>query len=170
MNHIRIPDWQSRGRGFESHLLHGRMAVPPSTNTDEDGNVLAVYDDGDLGVYAHRNGTTKADIDASHSIDNTSAGGTRKGETLHTFSFVDGLELEKGNIIHRGKIDFSSTWAKEKVQSVLDNSYGIFHYGINARSGGNFDIKLDAVSEGLVGGIYNGSQIVNGIYASSRDA
>ena len=22
MNHIRIPDWQSRGRGFESHLLH----------------------------------------------------------------------------------------------------------------------------------------------------
>ena len=148
----------------------GRMAVPPSTHTDEDGNVLAVYDDGDLGVYAHRNGTTKADIDASHSIDNTSAGGTRKGETLHTFSFVDGLELEKGNIIHRGKIDFSSTWAKEKVQSVLDNSYGIFHYGINARSGGNFDIKLDAVSEGLVGGIYNGSQIVNGIYASSRDA
>ena len=25
MNHIRIPDWQSRGRGFESHLLHGTL-------------------------------------------------------------------------------------------------------------------------------------------------
>ena len=25
MNHIRIPDWQSRGRGFESHLLHVRF-------------------------------------------------------------------------------------------------------------------------------------------------
>jgi len=25
MNHIRIPDWQSRGRGFESHLLQGRI-------------------------------------------------------------------------------------------------------------------------------------------------
>ena len=24
MNHIRIPDWQSRGRGFESDLLHSR--------------------------------------------------------------------------------------------------------------------------------------------------
>ena len=25
MSDIRIPDWQSRGRGFESHLLHGRL-------------------------------------------------------------------------------------------------------------------------------------------------
>src|SRR5690606_2505198 len=80
----------------------GRMAVPPSTHTDEDGNVLAVYDDGDLGVYTHSDGTTKADIDKNHSMSNTSANGNKVGETLHTFSFVDGSELEKGIIVPTG--------------------------------------------------------------------
>ncbi|WP_340067330.1 RHS repeat-associated core domain-containing protein [Ascidiimonas aurantiaca] len=144
--------------------------APFSTHTDEDGNVLAVYDDGDLGVYAHENGTTAADVDRIHSNGNTSAGGTRKGETLHTFSFVDGAELEEGNIVATGKIDFDSKWAENKVQTVLDDSNGIVDYGLNAGSGKEFDIKLDAVEEGKSGGIYYGSQIKDGVYASARDA
>ncbi|MGP1994270.1 DUF6443 domain-containing protein [Zobellia laminariae] len=143
---------------------------PFSTHTDEDGNVLAVYDDGDLGVYTHENGTKVADIDSSHSNENTSAGGSRKGETLHTFSFVDGAELEEGNIVATGKIDFDSNWAQDKVQTVLDDSNGIVDYGLNAGNGEEFDIKLDAVKEGKAGGIYYGSQIKDGVYASARDA
>jgi len=34
-----------------------------SIHEDEDGNVIAEYDDGDYSVYQHTNGTTKADID-----------------------------------------------------------------------------------------------------------
>lgn len=167
-----MPEWSSYAYTFNNpvNFTDPTGMIGESTHTDEDGNVLAVYDDGDTGVYAHKNGTTKADIDACHSNDDTSADGTKKGVTLHIFSFVDGTELEKGNIVHVGKIDFSSTWAQDKVQSVLDNSYGIVHYGINARSTGDFDIKLDAEKEGLAGGIYNGSQITKGVYASARDA
>ena len=144
--------------------------APFSTHTDSDGNVLAVYDDGDLGVYSHDNASTKADIDSNYSLSDTSAGGTKKGETLHTFSFVQGAELEKGNIVATGKIDFESTWAGDKVQTVLDEAGNIGDYALNARSGEDFDVKLDAVEEGLSGGIYNGSQITEGVYASARDA
>lgn len=34
-----------------------------STHTDAYGNVLAVYEDGDLGVYKHDGAKTKGDID-----------------------------------------------------------------------------------------------------------
>ncbi len=34
-----------------------------SHHEDEDGNFIAVYDDGDTGVYEHENGTTKEDVD-----------------------------------------------------------------------------------------------------------
>ena len=38
-----------------------------STHTDSSGNVLAVYNDGDLGVYMHDDASTKKDIDKKHS-------------------------------------------------------------------------------------------------------
>lgn len=50
-----------------------------STHTDEDGNVVAVYDDGDLGVYKHQGQVTKADISSKHNAKNTSAGGAKNG-------------------------------------------------------------------------------------------
>ena len=34
MNHIRIPDWQSRGRGFESHLLQGTTRLVADQGDD----------------------------------------------------------------------------------------------------------------------------------------
>ena len=61
-----------------------------STHTDENGNVLDVYDDGDLGVYVHPNGTTTADVNKKHSSSNTSAGGTKKGETYYWDEFRKG--------------------------------------------------------------------------------
>lgn len=55
---------------------------PTSTHTDKDGNVIAIYNDGDLGVYRHEEAKTKADVDKSYSSDNTSAGGEKMGVTL----------------------------------------------------------------------------------------
>ena len=42
----------------------GRSAeeAPESTHLDEDGNLIAIVEDGDNGVYQHANGTTESDI------------------------------------------------------------------------------------------------------------
>ena len=50
-----------------------------STHIDEDGNVIAEYNDGDDGVYVHANGTTLEDIECSYTCNNTSAGGQNIG-------------------------------------------------------------------------------------------
>ena len=58
------------------------MAVE-STHTDEDGNLIAEYNDGDDGVYKHANGTTKEDLDKVHNslalMNPTGAGGEKVG-------------------------------------------------------------------------------------------
>ncbi|MCE2497243.1 MAG: RHS repeat-associated core domain-containing protein, partial [Flavobacteriales bacterium] len=45
-----------------------------SIHTDESGNIIAEYDDGDDGVYMHANGTTKADIDQQRASAGTTYG------------------------------------------------------------------------------------------------
>lgn len=111
--------------------------MPPSTHTDEDGNVLAVYDDGDLGVYVHKNGTTDADINSAHANDNTSAGGKKVGESLHSLSFADqSLYNKKGKVkAAEIKIDFGSTELTEKVRGIMDGSPSLFEYANNAVPG-----------------------------------
>lgn len=64
-----------------------------STHTDEKGRVLAVYNDGDLGVYRHEknadgSSATKAQIDKRHES-STSAGGEKMGETEYWDEFVN---------------------------------------------------------------------------------
>ena len=44
MNDIRIPDWQSRGRGFESHLLQR------STSNNVNGIFVGIYVQGSVGA------------------------------------------------------------------------------------------------------------------------
>jgi len=113
-----------------------------STHTDEDGNVVVVYDDGDLGVYRHQGSVTKEDVDSKHSKDNTSAGGEKIGRSIHTFSFANFEALEKGKIIAEGTINFESTWARDKIQSSLDDMSGYFtDYIWNANGNENYDIK-----------------------------
>lgn len=58
-----------------------------STHTDEEGNLVAVYDDDDHGVYRHEGSVTKKDIDSRHSKDNTTAGGEKMGETEYWDEF-----------------------------------------------------------------------------------
>jgi len=67
-----------------------------STHTDKDGNVIAVYDDGYLGVYKHDDATTKAEIDKKREQTNTNGGGGElMGYTLYINSFaaLKGLKL-----------------------------------------------------------------------------
>ena len=59
-----------------------------STHTDSLGNVLAVFNDGDNGVYVHNGNATTASVEAAHTDDNTSAGGTKMGETEHWDEFA----------------------------------------------------------------------------------
>ncbi|GAB4044785.1 RHS repeat domain-containing protein [Spirosoma jeollabukense] len=148
-----------------------------STHTDKYGNVTNVFDDGDLGVYRHKGNEkqTRAEVKKKYNKDtNTSAGGERMGRTLHTFSFVEGASLERGQIVPTGHIDFGSNWAETSVQWGLDQSNGLINYGLNAGNGQEFDLKERAVRQGRAGGFYNGSTIFtqNGenVYASARDA
>ena len=113
-----------------------------STHTDWSGNVVAVYDDGDLGVYRHMD-ASRAIIDMNHNY-STSAGGQYMGESLHTYSFVDhnvyNMSFGK-ELIGVGKIDFESTWAYDQVDRILQQSPTAFKYAMNARGGYDWDLK-----------------------------
>src|SRR3546814_15914991 len=54
--------------------------APMSTHTDSAGNVIAVYNDGDLGVYRHNDAKSKNDIDAKRKVSETTSGGGEKME------------------------------------------------------------------------------------------
>ncbi len=105
--------------------------VISSTHTDEDGNVLAVYNDGDLGIYVHPNGTESSDVDKKHSKSNTSAGGAKKGETYYWDEF------KKGD-----RILFDQSWNSDLIELAVDGcSEGRLALALNSRTNHKFDIK-----------------------------
>src|SRR5690606_11405892 len=146
---------------------------PTSTHTDKDGNVIAVYNDGDLGVYRHEEAKTKADIDKSYSSDNTSAGGEKMGVTLAWWSFADPSDGENaGNGL--GSINFGSYAARDWLNSTEPS--GLIDYMTNAGTGRDevYDYKsqglsADATPDEIRNHQYRGSQISEGVYASARD-
>ncbi len=90
----------------------GRAAGSPSTHTDEAGTVIAVKNDGDLGVYKHA-GTGVEDM-KTYSATNTSAGGTKMGETANWDEFrghSQSGEISE-NVMTGAKIEFGSSWDK----------------------------------------------------------
>jgi hypothetical protein len=144
-----------------------------STHTDEDGNVIAVYDDDDLGVYKH-SGTgdeAKKSVEANHSADNTSAGGEKMGETAHIYSFADYNKVESGSTgniaASEAKIDFSSTWAGDKISESLNSIKGFIDYQRNADNGQDYDLKTSSDNPG---GEFYGSRLADGTIVSARDA
>jgi len=134
-----------------------------STHTDADGNVLAVYDDGDLGVYKHGNNAngkapTQANIDKRHQK-STSAGGEKMGETEYWDEFVS---PETGKVLTETKIQFGKSFdpiidAKHKEAEDMN----LIDIAIESRGGGDFDIKKDYQNVGA---------LLNGKYATSRSA
>ena len=125
--------------GSNNKLNNGK---PPSTHTDDNGNVIAVFDDGDNGIYKH-NDICSEHADKLCTIESksdlgTSRGGVRMGTSLTPYSFADFGELEKGNVIAAkdARIDFGSRWALENSMSVMSNVTGLTDYFLNAGTGG----------------------------------
>ncbi len=144
-----------------------------STHTDKDGNVVAVKNDGDKGVYKHDGEmkTALADVNKNYSKNNTGAGGTKMGETWTALSFAD-FDAYNGTeasikIASGTKIDFNSNWATEEVNSILNENPSIFGYFNKAERRGDWDIKNNAEKEGK--GLYYGSKLFDK-FASARDA
>ena len=141
-----------------------------STHTDENGNVVAVYNDGDLGVYKHDGNKAQAtkSVEVNYSSTNTSAGGKKMGESLTPLGFADFDAYGKDGTVKAAegaKIDFNSTWATDKVSEILGANPTLAEYAIKARGGHDWDIKSDTPN----GNIYYGSNLF-GSYASARDA
>ena len=110
-----------------------------STHTDEKGNVVAIYNDGDLGVYVHKGNKAKAlkDTQENYSTNNTSAGGTKVGETWTPLGFANFRQYEiNGKIIPQDGafIDFKSNWATTKVNELIKENPSLVSYAYNARS------------------------------------
>ena len=125
-----------------------------STHTDKNGNVLAVYNDGQLGIYVH----TQAEVDAFRKdVKFQNDVNQLKGHTLCVSSFSVG-----------DKIDFESFQANRWFNTFKGMFSFAFAYPMNAvayyaseaGNGGLFDPKSK---------FKNGSQLTEGIYVSPRD-
>ena len=139
-----------------------------STHTDHEGKVVAVFDDGDNGVYRHgpnRDGSavTEYQITKRHDRKGSSAGGTYMGESLHSMSFADqNLYNQTGQVKAQSGmvIDFGSKELTSIANSIVAQKPTLWKYQKNAGKGGDWDIKAH---------VENGS-LLYGKYASPRDA
>ena len=95
-----------------------------SIHTDENGKVIAEYDDGDDGVYMHQNGTTKKDIDKQRSMNsNTGGDGERIGELGSNIEVTAIMEnMLPGNASEANEMDIKD-------------------YFFAVKSGGKWDLK-----------------------------
>jgi RHS repeat-associated protein len=144
-----------------------------STHTDENGNVIAVYNDGDNGVYKHKGKgeEAKKEVDTKYSKENTSADGEKKGETEYWDEFRD-HDNQTGEILDNvapgAKILFGQHW--EPTINKLHNeakNMNLSEIANNSTDGGKFDVKtkLEYAPNGSATG-----KMLNGKYATARSA
>ncbi|MCX6180484.1 MAG: hypothetical protein NT150_00965 [Bacteroidetes bacterium] len=136
-----------------------------STHTDKRGNVIAVYNDGDLGVYKHNGDEeqTRKELANKYSATNTSGGGKWMGTTQHWDEFVT---PEDG--VARGVIMYEQSW-----MTTLNNlhkesmKYDLKEIGEKSRNNGDLDLKskFKYAPYGVMTG-----KLLNGQYASARSA
>jgi RHS repeat-associated protein len=153
-----------------------------STHTDANGNVLAVYDDGDLSIYRH-NSIASPDLWHGNllNVNMDQKDVTKMGETLVWDSFYNGAPY--------GNIDFNSFDASEELVTFRDKIAAyhtkhdeiqtIIHYMKNAGTSTLTNVEIyDYKTRGgehltddvdLMNYRYRGSQISKGIFVSARD-
>jgi len=129
------------------------MQAWTSTQTDENGKVIAVYNDGDLGVYKHKGvgAEAKKEIDENYSSTNTSAGGEWMGETAYWDEFVDrnhNGELKRnsdGSYIpySNSQIFFDQSWDFEiDYMNTYSNQFSsLSDLALGSMPNGFYDIK-----------------------------
>jgi RHS repeat-associated protein len=91
-----------------------------STHTNENGDVLAVYNDGDNSVYKHNGKNASSDLSKNYSSKNTSAGGTKMGETQYWDEFAN--HDSHGNIVGDKTGNFADKDAKINFGVSIDNA------------------------------------------------
>ncbi|MFT3747575.1 MAG: RHS repeat-associated core domain-containing protein [Agriterribacter sp.] len=131
-----------------------------STHTDEKGKVIAVYNDGDLGVYKHEEATTKEQVDQERKETNSTGGkGERMGETEYWDEFIS---PETGKVLTETVIQFGKSF-DPIIQSMHDKAkkMDLKEIAANSKGGALFDIKKDYKNVGA---------LLNGKYATSRSA
>ena len=137
-----------------------------STHTDSLGNVVAVYDDGDLGVYKHNTDFegTRKEL-ASHSLDNTSAGGEKMGETAYWDEFL----AADGEVIKNARIYFGQSWdlSLESLNKEA-NSLGLYKVALKSLPGEKYDLKSQRVYYAPYGP--GTGRLLRGKYATVRSA
>ena len=136
-----------------------------STHTDSLGYVVAVFDDGDLGVYRHNTdqaGTMK-ELDEQYSETNTSGNGEYMGETEYWDEF--GTEEKPYN---GARISFGTNWDFwiEKFNEEA-TQFELPIIALRSLPGGKYDIKRSPVLS--PDGAYTG-RLLKGKYASARSA
>ena len=125
-----------------------------STHTDENGKVIAVFDDGDLGVYRHNGvgAAAKEEVNENYSSNNTSAGGQWMGVTEYWDEFVDrnhNGELKRNSDgsykpynNYQISFDEKDTWEDEISQYFsISGSFNIIDLALESRPGHFFDLK-----------------------------
>ena len=128
-----------------------------STHTDEAGNIIAVYDDGDDGVYKHKDEDLK-DFDPEK-MSLTTIGAEKMGETEHWDEFIN---PESGEAMTKTKIQFDKSY-DPIIKKMNKQAQGLDLMDIASQSspGGDFDIKVPYKNTG---------GLLNGKYVSSRSA
>jgi|SRR5579872_1813447 len=141
-----------------------------STQTAANGDVLAVYDDNDLGVYSHGDIDNRKDWDGSK-LDDTDPETKKMGATERWGEFANwddnhpyGISgtAAPGAFIHFGQ-SIDSTISDLNAQS---NKQGLSSTAIDSMHGGPLDIKTGKMADH---GVYTG-YLLNGKYASIRSA
>ena len=137
-----------------------------STHTDSTGNVIAVYDDGDLGVYRHDDATSQEDVDKKREESGTTSGnGEHMGETQFWDEFMD-VDIDgnlTGKIIRGARIEFGESWddlIAKKHRKASKMSLG--RVAMKSTKGGEFDLKAKRGN--------GAGRLLNGYYTTARSA
>ncbi|HLO85024.1 MAG TPA: hypothetical protein VK203_08450 [Nostocaceae cyanobacterium] len=154
--------------------MFGEALAMTSTHTDENGKVIAVFDDGDLGVYKHNGvgAAALADIESNYSSTNTSADGKYMGSTEYWDEFINPVTHKPdGRIIFAENFttNLFKTDLWDPVVEMYNNSANNQDLSLtmeDSRRHNDFDLKNTVWAKyGPMTG-----KLLNGKYATARSA
>lgn len=159
--------------GFPYALNNPLILVDPtghSTQTAANGDVLAVYDDGDLGVYKHGDIDDRADWDGSK-LDDTDPQTTKMGTTEYWDEFAklgtDGKGIS-GTAARNAHIHFGVSIDQQiREFNAVAEAEDLIEVAIHSRNGGSLDIKA---TSSLADYGHATGYLLNGYYVTMESA